>query len=60
MLAVRACTGFLHEEELGKVALICHVSSDVIFLCQGLKARAIEDDTISDRAELLRPLGSQD
>ena len=25
--------GFLHEEELCKVALTCHFASDVIFLC---------------------------
>ena len=27
--------GSLHEEELGKVALTCHFSLDVIFLCEG-------------------------
>ena len=26
--------GFLHEEELREVALTCHFSLDVIFLCQ--------------------------
>ena len=26
--------GFLHEEELCKVVLICHFSVDVLFLCQ--------------------------
>ena len=26
--------GFLHEEELGKVALTCHLSLDVLYLCQ--------------------------
>ena len=25
--------GFLHEEELRKVALTCHFASEVIFLC---------------------------
>ena len=27
--------GFLHEEELCKVAQTCHSALDVIFLCQG-------------------------
>ena len=27
--------GFLHEEEMCKVAVTCHFSLDVIFLCQG-------------------------
>ena len=27
--------GYLHEDELCEVALTCHFSLDVIFLCQG-------------------------
>ena len=32
--AVQLLQGFLHEEELCKVALTCHFSLDVIFLCE--------------------------
>ena len=31
---VQSAPGFLHEEELCKVALTCHFFSDVTFLCQ--------------------------
>ena len=40
-IAQHACSpllrGFLHEEELCKVALTCHSALDVVFSCQGLR-----------------------